>query len=220
MSRIIRRSLSLATLLLVALVLAHELVFLARYGSRFGEALIHSGHGETWSRAVLASVALAAGLAVAASARLVWLSVQLRRRRGHEGIAVASAPPIRSLLHSSLRLAPASAGLTVALLSLQENLERLAIGESVPGPLVLASPEYAGGIVIAAAVGLAAGLIAALFLWRHDALVARLRAARPAVPRRTSIHPRRTGVLVSPPSQSLLGRSSALRAPPLRAALI
>ena len=41
-----------AVLQLVALVLAHELVFLARYGSRFGEMLVHTGHGETWSAAV------------------------------------------------------------------------------------------------------------------------------------------------------------------------
>ena len=43
---------ALAGLQLVALVLAHDLTFLARYGSRFGEALAHAGHGETWSAAV------------------------------------------------------------------------------------------------------------------------------------------------------------------------
>ena len=45
---------------LVALALAHELVFLARYGSRFGEALVHSGHGEAWTAAVLTSIGFAA----------------------------------------------------------------------------------------------------------------------------------------------------------------
>jgi len=29
----------------VALVLAHDLAFLARHGSAFGEALAHAGHG-------------------------------------------------------------------------------------------------------------------------------------------------------------------------------
>ena len=37
--------LAAAPLQMVALVLAHALVFLARYGSRFNEALVHAGHG-------------------------------------------------------------------------------------------------------------------------------------------------------------------------------
>ncbi len=45
-------------------MLAHELIFLARFGSRYNEALVHAGHGETWSGAVMTTLALAIGLVV------------------------------------------------------------------------------------------------------------------------------------------------------------
>ena len=46
-----------AVVQLAVLVLAHDLVYLARYGSRYGEALIHSGHGDAWRAAAASSIA-------------------------------------------------------------------------------------------------------------------------------------------------------------------
>jgi hypothetical protein len=205
--------LAAAALQVVALVLAHELVFLARYGSRYGEALVHAGHGETWSAAVTTSLLLAAALAGLAALRLAHLGLLLRRR----GPAAAQGPGVlesRPLLRAWLRIAPRTAIVGAALLTIQENLERVALGQAMPGPGILLSPEYPGGLWIAIAVGLAVGMVAALFVWRRRLLLARLRAPRAGVPRGSVTPIARPGIVVPPPVRSILGRWSALRAPP------
>jgi hypothetical protein len=106
------------------------------------------------------------------------------------------------------------AALQLVLLTTQENLERAAIGQPVPGPGILLSPEYAGGAWIAIAVALAVSFVAALFAWRHQVLVARLRASRPALPPVTSVEAR-PAERATRPTESVLGRRSALRAPPV-----
>lgn len=208
--------LAAAALQLVAVVLAHELVFLARYSSLYGEALVHAGHGEAWNAAVSTSLLLAAGLAVLGAMRLANLG-RLVRRRGPAPERIAGELEPRPLLRAWLRIAPRIALLSVILLSIQENLERASIGQALPGPAILLTPNYAGGLWITIAVGLAVGLVAALFDWRRRVLLAKLRAARPSVPRGASVR-RRPGVTVVRPVESLLGRRSALRAPPLAVA--
>lgn len=217
MTRRIGMILAAVTLQLIALVLAHELVFLARYGSRFGEALVHSGHGETWSSAVTTSLLLGAALGVIALARLAWLGALLRRRGGPATSARRTLEP-RLLLRIWLRTGSALAVVGAVMLTGQENLERASVGAAAPGIGILLSPEYAGGLWIALAVGLAVGFVAALFVWRHRVLLARLRTHRPSQPRVASGSIRRPGIAVAPPAESLLGRRSALRAPPAAAA--
>jgi hypothetical protein len=195
----------------IALTLAHELVFLARWGSRYNEALVHAGHGESWSAAVLTSVVLAAVLAMVAGARLAHLGVLVRRSGARPG---SESLDRGGLLRAWLRLGPRIAVVAVVLLTVQENLERAAIGQAMPGLGILLTAEYANGLWIALAVGLAVGLVAALFQWRRATLIARLRAARLRVPRATAA-PSRTGLRAHAPTQSLLGRHSALRAPPV-----
>jgi hypothetical protein len=202
-----------AALQLVAVVLAHELVFLARYGSLYGEALVHAGHGETWNAAVGTSFILAAGLAGVGAIRLAHLGLLVRRHRPAPEASIAALEP-RPLLRAWLRVTPRMALLGVVLLSLQENLERASIGQALPGPAILLTPDYAGGLWITIAVGLAVGLVAALFDWRRRVLLAKLRAARPSVPRGATVPQRRPGVVVVRPVESRLGRRSALRAPP------
>jgi len=203
-----------AVLQLAALVLAHQLVYLARYGSRFGEALVHSGHGDAWTVAVISSFVLGAGFVALAVARLVRLALLIRR----SGARVAAHSPRGQLapgglLRTWLRLAPRVAVLQLILLTAQENIERSAIGEPMPGPGILLSPEYAGGAWIALAVALLVSLVAALFAWRRAVLLARLRAARAPLPRAAAagLRPVRRD---ASPVESLLGRRSALRAPP------
>ena len=206
-----------AVLQLVALVLAHELVFLARYGSRFGEILVHTGHGETWSAAVTTSLVLGVALAALAACRLLWLGMLVRRAAVRDRGAAGRLEP-RALLRAWLGTAPRLTLLGVGLLTVQENLERASIGGAVPGPGILLTPEYAGGLWITIAVGLAVSLVAALFDWRRRALMAELRAAR-SRPRRTpTVELRRPRVLARQPVSSLLGRRSGLRAPPMVAA--
>jgi hypothetical protein len=208
--------LAAAAIQLVALVLAHELVFLARYGSRFGEALAHAGHGETWNAAVTTSLLLAAGLAGLAAVRLARLGFLVRRR----GLASGAAGGLErtSVLRAWLRIAPRMAVLSIVLLSVQENLEQAAVGRAPAGPGILLTPEYAGGLWITIAVALAVGLVAALFDWRRRVLLAKLRAARPSVRHGPTARQRRPSVVLSRPVESLLGRRSALRAPPVAAA--
>ena len=195
------------------LVLAHDLVYLARYGSRYGEALIHAGHGEGWRAAVATSLVLGGLAAIIAIARLARLHLLLRRTQTSGGIGERRLER-HALLRTWLLVGPTLAIGTVALLTLQENLEQLAVHGASSGIGILLTPEYAGGLWIALAVGLAVGLVVSLVAWRLRVLLARLRAAREAtVPTRTrpAARPR---VFIDRPIASILGRCSALRAPP------
>lgn len=197
---------------LVALVLAHDLVFLARYGSRYNEELVHAGHGGTWAAAADTSLVLGALLAAAGVLRLVRLHLLL------QDSPMTNTPtgslPVRALFAAWRRTFLLVAPTTVALLTIQENLERWAVIHRLPGPAILLTPEYAGGLWIALLVGLAVALVVALFRWRRETLLARLRAAARRPARAGSSTARHTGIEVNPPSDSLLGRRSALRAPP------
>jgi hypothetical protein len=197
-----------------ALVLAHELVFLARYGSRYGEALAHAGHGETWTAAVLSSLALAALLAAIGAVQLARLGLLVGRRGSPVGPSAGGLEPA-SLLRAWLHIGPRTAVLSVVILSIQENLERAAMGLAAPGPGILLSAEYAGGLWITIAVGLLVGLVAALFAWRRSVLLAKLRSVRARVPRGSHNAVLRPRPRVPAPAASVLGRRSALRAPPL-----
>lgn len=197
---------------LVALVLAHELVFLARYGSRYNEELVHAGHGGTWAAAVQTSLLLGGLLLAAGAYRLVRLRLLLRDRE--RAPAGARTLPVRSLVSGWRRVALRIAPATVALLTLQENFERWSIGQPMPGPAVLLTPEYAGGLWIALLVGLAVAFVVALFRWRREALLAMLRAARMRHAPATA-H-RRPAIVVFRP-RPRAGRAHALRAPPVAA---
>ena len=204
-----------AALQLVALVLAHDLVFLARYGSRYGEALVHSGHGEAWSAAVMTSVGLAIALGVAGVFRIARLGLLVRRRgRVRVDRAAARSLDARSLLRGWLPLALRMAMLSVLLLTIQENLEHWSTGQGVPGLGILLSAEYPDALSITIVAAFAVSLVAALFEWRRRVLLAHLRAARATLLRGVEPSPARPGVLVRQPIESVLGRRSALRAPP------
>jgi hypothetical protein len=197
---------------LAALVLAHNLVYLARFGSRYGEALVHSGHGGSWQTAATTSLALGALAAVGAIGRLISLQLQLRR-----AAPPTNAPflPVGRLVRTWLRVGPALAIATVVLLTVQENVEQAALLGTSSGLGILLTPEYAGGLWIALAVGLAVGLVVALFAWRLATLEARLRAARAAGVRLRPGRAPRPVTTVDRPTASVLGRRSALRAPPV-----
>jgi hypothetical protein len=212
MTRRIGGLVAAAIVQLVALVLAHDLVFLARYGSRYNEELVHAGHGGTWAAAADTSLALGALLAAAGLFRLVRLRLLLRG--GPSNTTSSGNLPVRSLLIAWRRAALLIPPTTIVLLTIQENLERWTVTHQVAGPAILLTPEYAGGLWITLLVGLAVALVVALFQWRRATLLARLGAARHRLLRAATNHTRQTGVEVDPPADSLLGRRSALRAPP------
>jgi hypothetical protein len=203
----------------VALVLAHDLVYLARYGSRYGEALVHAGHGEAWTATVGTTLAIGAALLGAGLLRLAQLGLLVRRAGGPGGARAANGPEpgvleLGRLVRLWLRLAPRIVLLSVVLLSIQENLERSALGGPLPGVGILLSPEYPSALWITIAVGLLVGLVAALFEWRRSVLMERLRIARGAASRPDSTPSTQPRVISWPPASSVLGRRSGLRAPP------
>ena len=201
-----------AVVQLAVLVLAHDLVYLARYGSRYGEALIHAGHGDGWRAAVASSLVLGSVAALVAAARLAQLHGQVHR--AHAASAHSRLEP-GSLLRTWLRIGPALGLSTVALLTIQENLEQAAIQGSTAGLGILLTPAYAGGLWIALAVGLVVGAVVALVAWRFRILEARLRAARDHETHPRAAASRRPATAVDRPATSILGRRSALRAPPV-----
>ena len=234
MPRRITGFMAAAALQVVALVLAHDLVYLVRFGSRYGEALVHTGHGESWSTAVGTTLALAGLLFVAGIARLAQLGILVERARAtserHSDAIPAAALDVRQLARIWLRIAPRMALVGVILLTVQENLERSALGGPGAGPGILLSAEYPWALWITIAVGLLVGLVAALFEWRRLALLERLRAARapaPAAPgHRRAAPPRgsapacrvRSGPPIRPPGAAAAEPRLARPPPPGEAA--
>ena len=208
---------------LVALVLAHDLVYLARYGSQYGEALVHAGHGGAWSATVGTTLAIAVALILAGALRLAQLGILVQRESAATGgrrttRSTGASLDVGQLRRTWLRLAPRMALVSVVLLTIQENLERSALGGPMPGPGILVSPEYPWALGITIAVGLLVGFVAALFEGRRRALIERLRVARSTPPHQsgaTSSQPRGPAWR---PTGSVLGRRSGLRAPPFPSA--
>lgn len=195
--------------LLVSLVLAHDLAFLARYGSAYGEALAHAGHGPAWTGAVAGSVAAASGLLIAAG--IGWLRLRRRARRLQAGSTPAE-PGLRAFLGSwGWATARLAAGMGL-LLTIQENVERISSGVAGPEPALLVSAAYPFAPAIVAVVSVAAAFVFALVGWRRAVLAERIRAARRPAHRATSAVRPITGIEPRPPAY--LGGRLALRGPP------
>jgi hypothetical protein len=193
----------------VALVLAHDLAFLARYGSAFGEALAHAGHGPAWTGAVEGSAAIGAGLLVTAILGLRRLrEIAGRLRAGESSIE----PPARAFLRSWLIRATSLSLTTAFLLTIQENLERVSRGVAGPNIGLLVSPDYPWAIPIVLGVAIAVSFVGAVVAWRRAVLVSRIRAAR-ARPIRSSIV-RRPSVGAERRPLALVRGLWAVRAPP------
>jgi len=198
---------------LASLVLAHNLIFIAGYGSRFGAALAHTGHDHGWTVAALTSIGLAVSMLAIALRRLQ----QLRRTaRGAGAMRLPTEPGLRAFASRWLAWWIALTLVTALLFVLQENLEQAHIRTALPGLAVLASDAYPNAIAIILAVALGISLVAALLGWRSAVLIARIEALRPTA---------RSGAAQSLPGSdpldrrqgSILGRRLAGRAPPLAA---
>jgi hypothetical protein len=207
-----------AALIAPTLVLAHQLVFLARYGSVYGEALAHSGHGQAWTDAVTTVTVGSGAVLIATLIGLFRLARELRRvtARTDASLEPPDARAARSLLAGWLRLAAALTIVGLVGLTIQENVEHIAAGLDAPGIGVLLSRDYPSAVKIVAAVSLAIALLATLLGWRGAALVARLRALTARHPRR---HRGRTIPLPSTEQALLpsgaLARQLGRRAPPV-----
>ncbi|HYC07783.1 MAG TPA: hypothetical protein VEG29_07645 [Candidatus Binatia bacterium] len=201
---------------LVALVLTHDLAFLAAYGTAYDQALVLTGHGQDWTVAVVCVVLLAGGLVVVAGWQIARLLIELRSLGGTASVRRLERADLAGRLGVTwLRLAAAAGAAYVV----QENLERASIGEPLPGLGVLGSAGSPYVLPILAAVTLLVAVVGVLFRWRIDSLAARLAAARGISWVRAYRSRRRSLPPAHRLAGSIHGRLSAGRAPPLRAAV-
>jgi len=158
-----------AVLVLFALFVAHDAVFVAQFGlgSRLATAMTQGGHDGYWTPVSLI-IAGSVGVVFA-----VALAVLARLERRASGIARAAAPGppyVEELSSTWLRLFP-----TVALLfGVQENLEHLLVDGHLVGadPLVGAGSSLVLPVLAATTFLLAA--VGSLVRWRIRVLEARL----------------------------------------------
>ncbi len=210
--RLGRDPLVIAALAPASLVLVHDLVFLAAYGSQFQVVLRATGHDGRWTSTVTVVTAVSALLGVIALARLgvLWLQARsLQRVRGH--------PPktdVHGYLQVVARIWPLLALVTAVLFLGQENLEHAALGAPLPGIEPLLAGSSVPPFVVLASVTFVLAALGALLLWGHAALVARIAAAlgtqRPARAPLTRRRPAAPTWAPSPVMALNLGR----RAPP------
>jgi hypothetical protein len=206
-----RRLVGFLVLVLVALVVAHDLVFLLTYGAGYDDALANSGHDGSWAMAVLVVLAAGIGAFGLAAWRLYRLGL----------VARATAPAAGPFRPSASGFGWRLFGLwwrvcaaTTLLFVIQENLEHQRIGEALPGLSVLGSGEYSNASLVIAVVALAVAFVGTLFRWRRDLLVARIASALRRGPRRPArILPRPAATRDGRP-ESFVGRGLAVRAPP------
>ena len=206
-----RRYLGFPVMTLVALVVAHSLVFLLAYGSGYQEALAHSGHDGTWGVAVVIVLAAALGLIGLGTWRLYRLGVVARARAASEG---GLRPGPGGFAWRLVGLWVRLAGATTLLFIIQENLEHQHVGEGLPGLAVLGSAQYPNAIFVIAAVALAVALVVVLFRWRRDVLVARITGARERWHGAPRTVPRRPVVWVERRHASIVLHRLSGRAPP------
>ena len=195
----------------VALVLAHNLIFLVTYGAGAGAALARTGHDARWGDAATVVLALGGTLLTAGAWRLWRLARRVRdlERSGLRPRVRNGHSLIRTVLRFWVVIAPLSAALLVA----QENIEHLSVGLPLPLLGVLYSAEYPVTVPVVALVALAIAAVAGLFAMRVAALQARvaeltLRHRRVPAGRRRPAWPQRVAT-------SILGCRMAGRAPPL-----
>jgi hypothetical protein len=226
MLRWIARRAGIVAMVLVTLVLAHDLSYIASYGAAYSEAMFRTGHDDRWTAAVIGVSALGLGLVLAAVRRIGRLTQLARvvaaprsraeRRLGGDADGPEAWSPsstVATFARHLVRIWPRVAVGGAILFVLQENIERVAGGEPVPGLDVLGSATHPYPIPVLLAVSLAVAAVGALFRSR----IAELRTliARAERTWRRSAHAAPSRPLdFERPAQSILGRRRAVRAPP------
>jgi hypothetical protein len=206
-----RRVLGFLAMTSVALVVAHNLVFLLAYGAGFDEALAHTGHDGTWGTAVAVVVTAAFGLVGLGAWRLYRLGVVAGSlTTTEESLHPEPIVFARRLVGLWLRLAATTTLIFVVL----ENLEHQHAGLGLPGLSVLESAEYPHASFVIAAIALAVAFLVSLFRWRRDVLVARIAAARGPWFRARQAIKARQAIWVDRRRASIVARQFSGRAPP------
>ncbi|TME31264.1 MAG: hypothetical protein E6I62_07555 [Chloroflexi bacterium] len=179
-----RDLLSLATLSLAVLILGHHLVFLTAYGRQYWAMLERTGHGLVWAITVITVALLTLGLIFLAFRRVRSLTRQARDIERGR-LAVRDARMI-DLARQVLRL----------------------------WPVILVSAGHLSPILVFAAVAGAVALVAGLYRWRRDILLAVLRAKRTAWDRPAKPRLLRPAEAPLRRPRWVVGSRLAVRAPP------
>jgi hypothetical protein len=202
---------SVAALSPASLVLSHNLAFLVAFGRGAEDALRATGHDEGWASAVRFVLAISTMLGLATVVRISYLWRTARRLERDRSLHPRT--DWRQLARTVLALWAVLAVVTAGWFVAQENLERLAIGGSLPGiePLLEGGP--AGPLLIIPLVSLIVAFIGGLFRWGITALRARIAAAKAARVRQQPARIRRP-VDSDARRSGVLSRHVSLRAPP------
>ncbi len=207
----IRHVATVAVLSPVSLVLSHNLSFLTAYGGASDTVLRATGHAEGWASAVRVVIGFSVALGLAMGVRLLVLWMTARRVEREHGLHPRT--DWRALGRTVLVLWAWLALVTAICFLVQENLERVAIGQPLPGLAPLLDDRPAGPRLIIPLISLVVALIGGLFRWGITLLRARIAAANAAPPRgRPARTPRPAGA--QPLQPGVLSRNLGLRAPP------
>jgi len=202
----------LGALVLAAVALSHELIYLIAHGAgaAYAAAMRESGHDRYWTSFVLIVVSVAVALGVVAAAQ--WRRLRRLAADVHAGTVRLSDGSLDRFLGL---LGPlwlrVSAG-TIAAFLIQENLETASTGATVPGLGVLGGP-HAIALPVLFAVSLVVAMVGALVGWRREVMLARIRAAaqrRLRAPAATL----RPALAAERPAGRREARRNGVRAPP------
>jgi hypothetical protein len=162
-----------AILVLAALFVSHDAIYVARFGvgDGYAEAMSARGHDAYWAPASLL-IAIGVGL-------VALTTIAAYRRIRHDALLVADATVVgpsylAELSGVWLRLFP----IVAVLFGVQENLEHLAVDGHLTGLAPLIGAGSGHTLPVLAVTTFLLATIGAAFRWRMEALEARLATAR------------------------------------------
>ncbi len=203
----------LTLLLIVAVFLGHDAVYLAQYGlgSTLVQVMTERGHDAYWP--TLISLALLSGTLLVAGA----LATVVRLRRRLVGLPERRASTASAYLPEVLRLWRVLLPATILLFALQENVEYLFTHGDVLGIEAIVGPNAPLAIPVLALVTLALAALGGLVRWRIAVLQARIaRAITRIVERIAAAEPAHEWARIhdAAPHRWMRSRPDAGRAPP------
>jgi hypothetical protein len=205
------RGLRTGILAIVALLVAHDAIFLAQYGAGpdFARAMAEGGHDGYWLPFTVTAI-LGGGLLLLRA--LTTIRVLDLRASTLERVELPAPSYASELLGIWRGLFP----LVAVLFAIQENVEHLAEHGHILGLGALAGPEYPLALPVIAMVAFALAALGALIRWRIAGLRARIAtASAKRVPHAdVRVAPEWRAVHAAAAHRWTLDRKDAGRAPP------